>query len=178
MLRRLCFPVGLLFFCLLASIPLLLGQAAPTAYKAGGLQVGAGYINGHPDYTVHNYNGLAIFGDVDVFRHFGVEAEFHRISSADDNLVEHTYEIGGRYRYPIRRFEPYLKILAGRGTFTFEHSYQNGGYAMYAGGGGLDVRGPYKLTLRLDYEYQHWGSFPPRGLQPNLATVGVAYRFR
>lgn len=175
MLRRF-----LVLLCSLAGTSSALhAQAAPAATAIGDLQVGVGYVRAQPDYSVLTFNGFAIYGDVDVFRHFGAEAEFHRISGGGTNATsETTYDIGGRYRYPIGPFSPYLKIMVGRGSFNYSDSYQNGGYGMYAGGGGLDYRISRRIVLRADYEYQRWGSFPPHGLQPNLVTLGAAYRFR
>ena len=69
-------------------------------------------------------------------------------------------------------------MLAGGGLFSFGDSGQNGTFGMYAGGGGLDYQVASHIVARADYEYQRWGNFPPRGLQPNLFTLGVAYRFR
>ena len=154
------------------------GQAAPTASRLGILQVGAGYMRGQPDYSPNNFNGYSAWGTFDVYRHFGVEATFHHLSSSQINITENTYEAGGRYTYPIGRFYPYAKVQVGAGTFHFGNSTQNGTYGMYSGGGGVDIEVYRKITLRGDYEYQRWGNFPPRGLQPNLVTIGVGYRFR
>lgn len=177
MLRRIILSVS----AFLLAAPLLHGQATPTAYKVGDIQVGAGYVRSNPDYSPSNFNGFGLYGDIDLFRHFGAEVEFHRVaaSNAGITISEKTYEFGARYRYPIRRFSPYAKILGGLGSFSFPPSLtQNGTYGMYAGGGGVDVEITRKINVRGDYEYQRWGGFPPRGLQPSVAMVGVAYRFR
>ncbi len=164
---------------LFSATSLVLGQAIPTASRNGGLQVGAGYIRAQPDYSPHNFNGYGVYGDVDLWNYFGFEAEGHRIAySQTDKLAETTFEVGGRFRYPIWRFSPYIKVMGGRGWFSFNNSPQNGSYAMYAGGGGIDYRLQRRISLRIDYEYQRWGSFPPRGLQPSLGTIGASYRFR
>ncbi len=175
MLRKAIFSL-ILVFVAKASLH---AQAAPAAEKTGGLQAGVGYVRGHPDYSPMNFNGFTVYGDADLWKHFGIEAEFHRISTSNTvNISEMTYEVGGRYRYPIGPVSPYVKVLGGRGTFNFGSSNQNGGYAMYAGGGGIDFRVQRSITVRVDYEYQRWGSFPPRGLQPSVATIGAAYSFR
>ncbi len=157
----------------------LYGQAAPTSEKSGDLQAGVGYIRANADYSPLRFNGFAIFADVDFWKHLGAEAEFHRVSVAKDvSISETTYEVGGRYRYPIGRFSPYLKLMVGEGSFAFETHGQNGTYGMYAGGGGIDYRIQRRIIIRADYEYQRWSSFPPRGLQPSLSTIGVAYSFK
>ena len=107
-------------------------QATPAASRLGDLQVGAAYVKGHPDYSPSTFNGYGIFADADLLRHLGVEADFHRISGlTPTTLSETTYEFGGRYRYPIGPFSPYIKLLFGAGTFSFGNSTQNGTYAIY-----------------------------------------------
>ena len=169
------------------SVPFLLGiatavahaQAIPAGTVPGDIQVGLGYVDSTPDYGPKNISGFGIFADADLWQHVGIEGEFHRVSGNSPIAVtQSTYEIGARYRYPIRAFSPYIKLLGGGGLFSFGGSSQNGTYAMYAGGGGLDYRVLEHVVARADYEFQRWGSFPPRGLQPSLFTVGVAYRFR
>jgi len=179
MQRRLLFLAGLLFAgSVMGTAPALYGQAAPTASRIGILQVGAGYMRGQPDYSPTNFNGFSVWGTFDVYRHFGAEATFHHLSNGKVGITENSYEAGGRYTYPIKIFSPYLKVQAGVGTFSFQNSLQNGTYGMYSGGGGIDVEVYRKITARADYEYQRWGNFPPRGLQPNLVTIGLGYRFR
>ncbi len=159
--------------------PLAHGQAVPAGSVPGDIQVGVGYANANPDYSPHRFNGFGVFADADLWQHFGVEAELHRVSGpAFDRIAETSYLVGGRYRYPIRNLSPYLKILAGGSNFSSKSSGQNGGYGIYAGGGGVDYGLTQHLVVRADYEYQRWGSFPPHGLQPNVFLAGVAYRFR
>lgn len=182
MLTKLLFLV-----CLFSSVSgSLHAQAVPTATKSGGLQVGAGYVRANPDYSPKLFNGFAVYGDVDLWKHFGLEAEFHRVATASTiNISETTYELGGRYRLPFGPISPYVKLMGGGGSFNFSNNSQNGiygnqngTYGMFAGGGGIDFRVIRNITFRADYEYQRWGSFPPRGLQPSLATIGVAYIIR
>ena len=153
-------------------------QAVPAATIPGDIQVGAGYVSANPDYGPTRSNGFFIFADADLWKHFGAEADYHRISEAGQTTItESTYEFGARYRYPIRNLSPYVKIMIGAGNFAFGSSYQSGTYRNYVGGGGLDYRLTDHFVLRGDYEYQRWGTFPPHGLQPNLFSAGVAFRF-
>lgn len=170
----------------LTALLLLLGlatvtvhaQAVPAATIPGDIEIGAGYINANPDYGPVRMHGVFLFADADLWKHFGAEANFHRISGDNQTTItETTYELGAKYRYPIRRFSPYVKILIGAGNFAFGSSYQGGTYRIYAGGGGLDYRLTNHFVARADYEYQRWGTFPPRGLQPNLFSGGLAFRF-
>ncbi len=153
-------------------------QAVPAATIPGDIQIGAGYVNANPDYGPVSMNGAFIFADADLWKHFGAEASYHRISAGKPTTItESTYELGARYRYPIRQLSPYLKILIGAGNFAFGSSSQDGTYRTYIGGGGLDYRVTEHFVARADYEYQRWGTFPPHGLQPNLFSIGVAFRF-
>lgn len=170
----------------LAALLLLLGlanttvhaQAVPTATIPGNVEIGGGYTNANPDYGPKRMGGFFLFADGDLWKHFGAEVNYHRISGdKPTTITENTVEVGAKYRYPIHRLSPYLKILVGAGNFAFGSSSQDGTYRIYVGGGGLDYRVTNHLVARADYEYQRWGTFPPRGLQPNLFSAGVAFRF-
>lgn len=153
-------------------------QAVPAATIPGDIQIGAGYVNANPDYGPDRMNGVFVFADADLWKNFGAEASYHRISGGNQTTItENTYEVGARYRYRIRKFSPYLKIMIGAGNFAFGTSTQDGTYRIYAGGGGVDYRVTTHFVARADYEYQRWGTFPPRGLQPNLFSLGLAFRF-
>jgi len=177
--KHTCFRLGLLVFSAAALSHSGYAQATAAASRLGDIQVGAGYVRAHPDYSPSTFNGITIFADADFARYLGVEADFHRISGlSPTTLSETSYEAGGRLRYPIGPFSPYAKFLVGAGTFSFGSSYQNGTYLTYSGGIGLDYLVTRRIVARADFEYQRWGGFPPRGLQPNLFTIGAAYRFR
>ena len=161
-------------------------QAGPTAGKAADVQVGATYSYVKSDYSPDAWHGYGFYADVDFRYHFGVEFAFHQ-SGSGPILYERTYELGGRYVYPIHdRFLPYAKAMLGRGVFNFEGSNGSGqpvqvanlAYNTQSIGGGLDLRVLPGLNVRvIDYEYQFWNGFPPHGLNPNLLSFGVAYHF-
>jgi hypothetical protein len=165
------------------------GQAMPTASRAGDLQVGGGFAIANPDYSPHHFKGGTVYADFDFKTHWGVEADFHQVnegsSPANERIYERTYEIGGRYLYPIRRFFPYVKFMIGRGVFNFplppgaslDSPHPNLAYNLYAPGVGVDYRLRPSINLRVDYEYQRWPGFPPEGLQPSIFTIGAAYHF-
>ena len=157
----------------------LFSQAIPTASTSGGLFVGGGYIRANPDYSPATFQGLSLFATADLLENFGVEATFHHIwGPAPDSITETTYEIGLRTRTHVGPVVPFLEILTGLGSFTYQRSLQNGTYGMFAGGGGLEYPITRRFLLRGEYEYQRWNNFTPRGLQPNLATVSIGYRLR
>ncbi len=96
-------------------------------------------------------------------------------------LYERTYELGGRYVYPLNdRFVPYVKGNLGRGVFNFSGTTGPGppvqvanlAYNIQAIGAGLDLRVLPGLNVRvIDYEYQWWDGFPPHGLNPQVFIV-------
>lgn len=160
-------------------VTILVGQAIPTASTTGALFVGAGFTRANPDYSPSKFQGLALSGTADLLQNLGVEAKFHYIKGpASDSISEKTYEIGLRARTHVGPVVPFLDILTGIGSFTYQKSPQNGSYGMFAGGGGIECSLNRRFLIRGEYEYQKWTHFPPRGLQPNLATVSLAYRLK
>ncbi len=155
-------------------------QRRETASRAGDLQVGGGFVFAKSGYnfTPIHLLGAAAYTTFDWRTHYGAEFDFrHNRSSADSTVYERTYEIGPRV-YLIRgAFEPYAKVLIGRGVYNFHNSIANVAYNIYTFGGGADVRVRRSLNVRADYEYQNWMGFPLGTLHPNVFTIGVAYHF-
>jgi hypothetical protein len=172
------------FACFLGLATWSHGQAVPTASRAlGAVQVGVGGTFVSPDYTTETAKGLAIYADVDLTHHVGVEGDVHFASLITPNDIgENTYLIGPRYVIQRQRLNFYGKLLFGIGQFQFQQgSYGNGTsatYGVYAFGAGLDVRATHHINVRaIDFEYQKWPGFAPSGLTPTAITVGVAYVF-
>lgn len=161
------------------------GQASSTASRAGDLQVGVGVSFGSSDFdsaelggTGESLRGFNLYSTFDFKPHFGVEANFRQTKpSYGEDVYERTYEIGGRYVYPVGRLRPYVKAMYGRGVFNYPEDVANLAYNLYSLGAGADFRLLQDVNLRVDYEHQHWFSFPLAPLEPNLVTVGVAYHF-
>lgn len=185
-------PRILILLTLLAGAPRLFAQASATASRRGDLLVGAGYTSGESDYG-SRFTGFNIYGDVDFARHFGVEANFHKMDARTSTLYEKTYEIGPRYFRTYGPFVPYGKIMLGRGVFNYppnpppapqNQARANLAYNMYAFGFGTDIKVRPYLYLRADFEYQKWPGFrgyetgPANGLTPELFSFGAAYHFR
>ncbi len=155
---------------LLAGAPRLFAQASATASRAGDLLVGAGYTSAESDYG-YRFTGYGIYGDFDFYRHFGVEATFHKVNQGNGSPIsERTFEIGPRYSHTFGPFVPYPKIMIGRGNFSYpanpppapqNQSSGNIGYGLYSGGFGTDIKVRPWLYLRGDFEYQKWYNFPP-----------------
>lgn len=173
--------ISALFLALPAA---LLAQAAP-AVRGGipPLSVGGFYSNFRPDYTPNRLSGIGVYGDWDLFTHFGAEGEMRWLRfNQEQGSHEDNYLIGPRYYRRYGRFQPYAKFLLGLGRFTFPSNIGYGGYFVYTPGGGLDYKLTRKITLRGDYEYQFWpaapggGLFPSHGLTPSGFSVGASYR--
>jgi hypothetical protein len=165
----------------IATAPLILNaQALPTASRLFSAQAGGGISLNSPDYSTGHNKGITVYADLDIGKHLGVEFDYHNVSIWTPNDIgEVTILAGVRYGFDYRRFRPYAKLLAGRGTFQFQQgSYAPtaSSYLALAFGGGVDYHLKRKINLRLsDFEYQHWnyGS----GLTPWVYTVGAAYQF-
>lgn len=169
-------------------------QAIYTASRAGELQVGGSGIfavshylpvdtpgNSAPlsDLTrqVHLFGGGA-YATLDLRRHIGVELDFNRLNATDDSSAQTTFEIAGRYLL-LRgsRVTPYVRASFGRGWYAYPQGLATVGYNLYGLGGGLDYHLNRWVNVRLAYEYQGWLSVPLKDPQPQLLSVGVAYRF-
>jgi Outer membrane protein beta-barrel domain len=163
---------------LFAGSTLLHAQAAPTAARLGDLQIGVGYGLANSDYSPERFKGIAAYGGFDFTPHFGAEVDFRLLKDPSPAaMYEKTYEVGVRYHRTYRRITPYAKIMVGRGVFNYQYNVANLAYNMFAGGGGVDYRALRFLSVRADFEYQHWFGFPPHGLAPTVGTIGVAYHF-
>jgi Outer membrane protein beta-barrel domain len=188
-LHNLGVPGIALLICLLSfGGTRLHAQAIPTASSAGDLQIGAMYNYANTDYRPNKFNGYGFYATFDFKYHIGIEGEFHQINDSDpkDDIFERTYEIGPRYVLHHGRYNPYAKLMFGRGVFQYPLMVDNEGnlthtaqlaYNIGAIGAGLDYRVLPGLNARVEYEYQQWFSFPPHGLTPQMLSVGVAYRF-
>ena len=193
-------------FALLALRGLLLGlfvfgflpglapaQATYTASRAGDLQIGAGVAFGSSNYLTpalgagftprivgsgESLKGFSLYSSFDFKPHVGAEINFRQSAPGyGANVYERTYEVGGRYVYPVHSFRPFARVMYGRGVFNYPENIANIAYNLYSLGAGADFSLTRSLNLRAEYEHQHWFGFPLSPLQPNLATVGVAYHF-
>ncbi len=156
------------------------GQASPTATGAGtNIAVGATYSNYEFPYGKHHSGGYTIFGDANLTRALGLEAEYRSVTlgGPEDTRFKNLL-IGPRYTFTHHRFSPYLKVLVGRGDFTFPYSYAKGSYFVIAPGGGLDLRlGESRASLRLfDFEYQTWPDFTYGAAHPYGLSAGLKFR--
>ena len=164
-------------------------QAKATATRAGDLQAGGGFVLASPDYGEKKFKGYMGYATFDFKYHYGVEFNIHQINApSPSKMYERTYELGGRYVRHYGIFNPYAKVMYGRGVFNYEYNVANLAYNMGVIGAGVDVNVHRHVNVRADYEYQHWFSyrgFVSQGnvtansssLSPQLFTVGAAYHF-
>ena len=178
--------------------PFALGQAMPGAIRAVDIQAGATFTYGFPDYTPQNAVGYGIFGDFDFTPHWGAELDYHSVDIQQHSPAkEWTFGYGVRYHRTYGRYNPYVKAMAGRGTFDFAPNFvQDGasaGYNILIAGGGVDAQITPRISARLGMEYQNWFTsgvkgppnsgglgtdvFLPHGLTPILYEVGISYHF-
>jgi hypothetical protein len=161
-------------------------QASATASRLGDAQIGGGFVNANSDYARSRFNGYDFYADLDFHHNFGAEVEYHYLTDGDQNTHEYqrTYEVGARYSRHFGRFQPYGKIMIGRGVQNYPYDIANLAYNIGALGGGTDIRIRRHFNARIDYEYQHWFSFrkepytaPNDSLTPDMLSVGFAYHF-
>jgi hypothetical protein len=175
----------LVVFTLTALAPSAHGQAAAAGTRAGASQVGINLSSGTTDYVTKRTVGIGAYGTWDLTGHLGVEGDIHLMQlNTPEDFIENSYLAGIRYFYPIHRYSPYLKVLAGIGTTKLDDrpflhfAGTPGSYLALGLGGGVDVLLPHHLNARADFEFQDWPGFKPNGLTPTVASVGMAYRFR
>ncbi len=162
------------------------GQAAYTATRAGDLQVGGGFSLADADYDHPKLRGETVYASFDFKPHFGVEIDFHQVNAPQPSKIyERSYEVGGRYVRHYGIFNPYARLMYGRGVFNYQYDVANLAYNMADVGVGVDVNVTRRINVRADYEYQQWFSF--RGnlnnpdssiLSPQVFTIGAAYHFQ
>jgi len=169
---------------------LLMAQAMPTAARRLDMQVGGLFSIANPgiasDATIRyghmNFKGGALYATLDPTNHLGLEMSARQVFGIE-GVHERTYQVGPRFYATYGRFQPFAKLLFGRGVFNFPNDMANQGFTVGVLGGGLDYRLGPRLYLRADYEYQRWFGFGtqvnafPGSLSPTVLSFGAAYHF-
>lgn len=184
-----CLSALTLLSALAVAAPHLQAQAYATA-TGNALSVGLAYQNADPDYGPSRSSGIGAYANFDFARYIGITAEVN-LPTVFSNVVfpERSILIGGRGEYHRGRYMVYGKILGGVATSGNNSSVDSGitasqlinanrTYSIVAAGGGVEYRLDAPLTLRLDFESQHWLGYEPNSLTPGIFSVGVAYRFQ
>ncbi len=168
---------------LAALVPTLSAQATYTATRLASLQVGVEGSAYTLDYDEGYEEGLAVYADLDVTRHWGIEGLYRNASiQTPHDIGENHLLAGPRYHITHGPFQPYAKALVGEGTINFQKGYNASSYSehyfIYVLGGGVDFRASRHINVRLiDFEYQLWPGFRDHGLTPYGYNAGVAYHF-
>lgn len=166
------------------AVTAMQAQKLPTAKRSLDIQAGGDFVYGKSDYGTR-IKGYGFYGTVDFMPHIGVELDYHQ-ADGSDKIYERTYEVGGRYVLRKNHWNPYAKVMYGRGVFNFPPFIPGGpasanlAYNMVVFGGGVDYKLKPYLNIRGDFEYQDWFSNLglDHGLTPMLGSIGVAYHFR
>lgn len=177
------FLLSIVLFCANASAQ----HTAYTAVRQGDLQLGGGFSYAltrdsgdsyaiQTGYSNEHITGFKLYGNYDFKTHFGIEADVNQLNGKN-SVYERTYEIGPRYVLRYDRWDPYVRVMYGRGVFNFPQNIANLAYNIGVVGGGVDYHLSTHINLRADYEYQKWFGFPPHDLTPSILSIGAAYHF-
>ncbi len=172
-----------LTLCLLGASSISEAQNIAAAKRDFGFQVGVAGSSYTLDYNDGREEGIAVYGDLDLPRHLGLEAIYRNASiQTPHDIGENHILVGPRLRVRRGRFILYGKALVGIGTINFQQGYfaanSSQSYFIYALGGGLDYHATHHINVRLiDFEYQLWPTFQPHGLTPTGFSIGAAYAF-
>jgi hypothetical protein len=184
-------PAGLLFrlapsaLVLAITIALALtatkanAQASATATGPGSfVAVGIAASGFQQDYGHHFIGGEAAYLDANLYRRIGVEVEVRRLNfHTEEDVKENTILAGFKIATNPRRFRPYIKLLAGRGTLDFPFHYATGSYFVVAPSAGLDYHlRNSRFNIRVfDFQYQLWPQFSFGQLHPYGFTTGISF---
>lgn len=169
-------------------------QATYTASRAGDLQVGGNVVFATSHYLpvdtqgdpaplsdlsrqVHLVGG-GVYTSFDLRHHIGAELDLMHLGATDDTSKQTSLEVAGRYIL-FRSFQvvPYLRAGFGHGWYGYPQNLATVGYNLYGLGGGLDYHLTHSFNVRAAYEYQSWLEVPLKNPQPQVLTIGLAYRF-
>jgi hypothetical protein len=120
--------------------------------------------------------GVTAFSDIDIWRHYGVEAETRFLEfNQPENIHAETYLAGPRARLNLGKFQVYGKGLVGLGVFHYPYRYGTDNDFVAAGGGGVDYHISPRVHIRLaDFEYQYWPEFH----YGPMSSFGISAGFR
>jgi opacity protein-like surface antigen len=155
-------------------------QVEPAAVGPGAyVAVGAGVSGFQAVYGQRDIAGGFIYADVHPQWRVGFEGEarFLRFHTSED-VTESNY-IGGPRVLILRShgLELYSKFLAGMGKITLPFGDAHGSFLAFAPGAGLDIALNHNVTVRaIDFEYQHWPTFPYGSFSPYGISSGIRVR--
>ena len=174
--------IALLFATLFGYAGRAAAQEMPTEVRPGAfIAVGATFSDYQIDYGQNKLGGPAVYVDLHLTTHYGMEGEARwLIYNQAENVHATTWLVGPRATFDPRMLHgltPYVKLLVGDAHFNFPYNYATGEYFVLAPGAGVDLPIGHRLSIRLiDVEYQSWPQFSYGTLHPYGASVGLSYR--
>ncbi len=177
----------------LVACALAHAQAIPAAVKPFDVSAFGGATGTYTGLNGGRNLGITAGGDISFrqFRMFYPSVEVRGTYPIDDGKVDAQENIlfGVKVERYYKNFRPYVDFLYGRGKIT----YQNGGYPnpsrtllyldsvsnVFSIGGGLDYTLSDHLALKLDAQFQRYGTpvTTSGALYSTPLTLGVVYRF-
>jgi hypothetical protein len=173
-----------LFFVLLAALaPPAHSQALYTASKRSDMSAFAGFLWEHPDQGLVNNSGATIGLNATHYFRFPIapSLEVRANLGMGSTVTERSLVTGIRAQSDFRKFHPYGDFLIGPGSIRFHQALPP--YTDYSTvrsfGGGFDYDLIGNFQAKVDFQMTHWnlGQKPPLIFQPEVFTLGIAYRF-
>jgi hypothetical protein len=163
-------------FCFAGSL-VASAQVVPAGYQERiAIHAGGTASEYYLQYGETRLLGATPFADIDIWRHYGVEAEarFLEFNQPVDIHAE-TYLAGPRARLNLGRFHVYAKGLVGLGVFHYTRGLGTDNDFVVAPGGGVDYHISPRVHIRLaDVEYQYWPEFH----YGPMSSFGISAGFR
>ncbi len=160
-IRRVALSAMFGMVCFAASVAAS-AQVVPAGYQERvAIHVGGTASEYYLEYGQTRLLGATAFSDIDIGRHYGIEAEARFLEfNQPENIHAETYLAGPRARLNLGRFQVYGKGLVGIGVFHYPYSFGTDTDFVVGGGGGVDFHLSPRVHLRLaDVEYQYWPEF-------------------
>jgi opacity protein-like surface antigen len=157
----------------------LVAQDQPAALGPGGyISLGGGASVYQFDYGQRKLGGVMMYTDINPTWRYGLEGEVRSLRyHTDEDVTETTYLAGPRiavFPGPIR---PYVKLLAGVGSYSLPFHLAEGNFFTYAPGAGVDVMLTDYVAVRvIDFEYQVTTQFhaSPNESYSQLVNYGLS----
>jgi hypothetical protein len=155
------------------------GQAVPTATGPGSYtNIGLTGSALNITYGQRWAGGGSVYLDANLYRQVGAEVELQTLRLHEQGGIRQTtYLVGPRYSFRSTGFNPYVKVLAGVGTFVYPYGYGQLNYFVIAPAAGVDYDLLPRIKLRLiNFEYQDWLQFTYGSLHPYGVSAGISFR--
>ncbi len=185
---------ALTLFCFVLLVrPLVHAQAMPAADKPFSFSAFAGATGAYTGLSGGKNIGITAGGDIGFrpYHRFYPSVEVRGTYPIDDGKVDSQENIlfGAKAERYYGNFRPYVDFFYGRAKID----YESGGYPnpagtllyldsignVYAPGGGVDYTLTDHFALKVDFQFQHYGTpvTTSGSIYAKALTIGVVYRF-